>query len=101
MTHHEPQIIRVHEADNVAVVVNGNGLRAGTQLGPELVVRDAIPPAHKVALVTIAEGAPVIRYGMTIGYVRQETLTRKDFASTSRRIQRYSFQSLLPCKTVR
>ncbi|HEY4355826.1 MAG TPA: galactarate dehydratase [Acidobacteriaceae bacterium] len=72
MTSHAPQIIRVHKADNVAVVVNESGLPAGTQLGPELVVREPIPPAHKVALVTIPEGAPVIRYGVTIGYARQE-----------------------------
>ena len=63
-----PLCIRVHAQDNVAIVVNQGGLPAGTQLdnGPALL--DAIPEAHKVALYAIAKGAPIVRYGVVIGF---------------------------------
>jgi galactarate dehydratase len=62
-----PLTIRMHERDNVAIVANDGGLAAGTALpgGPVLV--DRVPQGHKVALVDIAEGAPVLRYGIPIG----------------------------------
>ena len=61
-------LIRMHANDNVAIVGNDRGLPAGTRLpdnGPTL--REKVPQAHKVALVDLAAGAPVIRYGVTIG----------------------------------
>ncbi|MBP7566258.1 MAG: galactarate dehydratase [Burkholderiaceae bacterium] len=67
MTAASPLTIRMHEADNVAIVANEGGLPAGTALSGGLVLRDRVPQAHKVALVDIAEGAPVIRYGVVIG----------------------------------
>jgi galactarate dehydratase len=68
----QPRSIQVHASDNVAIVVNEGGLPAGTRFETGLVLRDAIPEAHKVALVTIAAGAPIIRYGVTIGYAQTE-----------------------------
>lgn len=65
-----PLAIRVHPADNVAIVVNKDGLPAGTKMPSGLVLRENIPEAHKLALVDIPEGAPVIRYGEVIGYAR-------------------------------
>jgi len=41
--------IKVHDRDNVAIVVN------------------TVPQGHKVALADVAEGAPVVRYGEVIG----------------------------------
>ncbi|MBN9408111.1 MAG: galactarate dehydratase [Burkholderiales bacterium] len=67
MTVTSPLTIRMHEADNVAIVANEGGLPAGTTLPGGLVLRDRVPQAHKVSLVDIAEGAPVIRYGVVIG----------------------------------
>src|SRR6266700_5364187 len=68
----QPRSIQVHASDNVAIVVNEGGLPAGTRFESGLVLRDAIPEAHKAALTTIPAGAPIIRYGLTIGYARTE-----------------------------
>jgi galactarate dehydratase len=63
-----PRFIRVNALDNVAIVANEGGLPPGTPLGPGSALLEHIPEAHKVALVAIDEGAPVIRYGAPIGY---------------------------------
>ena len=62
-----PVVVHVHPDDNVAVVANDGGLPAGTALPGGLVLRQAVPQAHKVALSDIAAGAPVRRYGVAIG----------------------------------
>ena len=61
-----PRYIRIHPRDNVAIVVEPEGLPAGTELPDGLVLRDNVPQAHKVALREIQIGEPVIRYGHTI-----------------------------------
>jgi len=63
-----PLTIRMNEADNVAIVANDGGLPAGTVLPSGLVLRDKVPQGHKVALVDIAAGAPVLRYKVAIGH---------------------------------
>ena len=68
--------IRMHARDNVAIVANDGGLPAGTRLpdgvpGAGVVLRDKVPQGHKVALVDVAEGAPVLRYDVPIGYAAQ------------------------------
>ena len=63
-----PRRIRMHDSDNVAIVVNDGGLDAGAAFDDGLVVRERIPQAHKVALANIREGEPVRRYGVVIGY---------------------------------
>jgi len=60
--------IRMHDSDNVAIVVNDGGLAAGAVFRDGLALIDAVPQGHKVALVDLAEGAPVIRYNVVIGY---------------------------------
>jgi galactarate dehydratase len=67
----QPRVIRMHPNDNVAIVVNDFGLPAGTQLPSGPTLRERVPQAHKVALVDIAEGAPVRRYDVVIGYAAQ------------------------------
>ncbi len=62
-----PLTIRMLEADNVAIVANDGGLDAGTILPSGLVLVDRVPQGHKLALVDIAAGAPVLRYGVPIG----------------------------------
>jgi len=64
----KPRYIRVHERDNVVVVVNEGGLPAGTRFAGGLVLAEAVPEAHKVALVDLAEGDAIVRYGVTIGF---------------------------------
>ncbi|MBK6472758.1 MAG: galactarate dehydratase [Betaproteobacteria bacterium] len=61
----------MHADDNVAIVANDGGLAAGSVLADGLQLRDRVPQGHKVALVDIAAGAPVRRYGITIGSALQ------------------------------
>ncbi|MDP2004522.1 MAG: galactarate dehydratase [Rubrivivax sp.] len=63
--------IRMHDADNVAIVANDGGLPAGTVLADGLVLRERVPQGHKVALVDIQADAPVRRYGIPIGQALQ------------------------------
>jgi galactarate dehydratase len=64
----EPLTIRMHANDNVAIVANDGGLPAGTVFASGLTLRDQVPQGHKVALVDLAEGAPVLRYNVAIGH---------------------------------
>src|SRR5438270_10973690 len=63
-----PLCIRVHARDNVAIVVDPEGLPAELQLpdGPRLL--EAIPQAHKVALRDVDSGQPIVRYGHSIAF---------------------------------
>jgi galactarate dehydratase len=63
-----PLCIQVHARDNVAIVANEGGLPPGTKLDDGLTLLDTIPEAHKVALSSIAQGEPIVRYGVVIGY---------------------------------
>jgi galactarate dehydratase len=63
-----PRVIRMHMDDNVAIVANDFGLPAGARLPSGVELRDRVPQGHKVALVDIAEGEPVRRYNVVIGY---------------------------------
>lgn len=65
-------VLQLHPADQVGIarkgllpgqVVRGNG-------GEAVTVLDRIPPLHKVALVPIADGSVIRRYGQGIGYAR-------------------------------
>jgi galactarate dehydratase len=66
-----PLTIRMHPGDNVAIVANDGGLAAGTVLDGGLVLREQVPQGHKVALVDLAAGDAVLRYGVVIGRVLQ------------------------------
>jgi galactarate dehydratase len=68
----EPLLIRMHEADNVAIVANDGGLAEGTLLPSGLRLREKVPQAHKVALADLPAGSAVKRYGVTIGYALQD-----------------------------
>lgn len=63
-----PLYIRMHDNDNVAIVVNDGGLPAGSTFACGLVLREAVPQGHKIALRALAEGEPILRYNVTIGY---------------------------------
>ncbi len=66
-TTRSPLTIRMHEADNVAIVANDGGLPAGTVFADGLTLIDQVPQGHKVALVDLAQGASVLRYNVPIG----------------------------------
>ncbi|MBX3746203.1 MAG: altronate dehydratase [Verrucomicrobiae bacterium] len=67
-----PAVIRLHPSDSVAVarrsLLPGQTLQLGAQ---SLVVRDKIPPLHKLALVDLARGEPILKYGQIIGLARE------------------------------
>ena len=62
-------VLQIHPDDNVAVAVKA--LDKGTVLSGGVTLLADIPQAHKVALQEIPEGAPVIRYGVVLGYAVQ------------------------------
>ena len=68
LTKKQPLHIRMHTNDNVAIVANDGGLPVGAIFADGLQLRDQVPQGHKVALVDLAEGAPVLRYNVVIGY---------------------------------
>ena len=65
------RLVRMHEDDNVGVVATRGGLPAGQRVDDGLVLRDAVPQGHKVALRAIDVDEPVVRYGVAIGYAVQ------------------------------
>lgn len=67
-----PLFIRMHEKDNVAIVVNDGGLPAGTQFENGLSLLEAVPQGHKVALIDIAKDQAITRYNVTIGYAQND-----------------------------
>jgi altronate dehydratase len=65
---HVRAFIVISNRDNVATALEA--LEPGRELtvgGVSLVVRQAIPPGHKIALRPIAQGEAVIKYGSAIG----------------------------------
>lgn len=66
----QPRLIKMHPADNVAVVANDGGLVAGTDVDG-LTLAETVPQAHKVALTSLEPGDPVLRYGVVIGHAGQ------------------------------
>ncbi len=65
-----PRYVKVDARDTVAIIVNEGGLPAGTRFESGLVLKEAVPEAHKVALVDIEDGAAILRYGEVIGYAK-------------------------------
>jgi galactarate dehydratase len=63
-----PLCIKVSPRDNVAIIVNEGGLPEGSRFDSGLVLLEFVPEAHKVSLVDIPQGAPVLRYGVVIGH---------------------------------
>jgi galactarate dehydratase len=63
----DPRCIKMHARDNVAIVANEGGLPAGTVFADGLKLVDKVPHGHKVALVDLAAGDPVLRYNVVIG----------------------------------
>ena len=62
------RVVVVNDRDNVATALDmlppGARIEAG---GHSVVVRDAIPSGHKLALVRILSGEAVVKYGSSIG----------------------------------
>ena len=66
-----PLFIRVHERDNVGIVVDEAGIASGTVLPNGIKIRENIPQSHKIAFAELATGEPILRYGQVIGYAKR------------------------------
>ncbi len=62
--------IRISSDDNVVITVND--VKKGSKVFGDIIANTDIPQAHKIALQDIPEGAPVIRYGVILGYAKQD-----------------------------
>jgi arabinonate dehydratase len=62
-------VIRLHEADSVAVA--RATLLPGTAVGDGVIATQRIPPGHKVAVRRIEVGEPVRKYNQIIGFATQ------------------------------
>jgi len=71
-TNVKPLFIRMHGADNVAIVANDGGLPAGAVFADGLTLVERVPQGHKVALVNLPKGAAVLRYNVPIGYALKD-----------------------------
>lgn len=68
----KPLYIKMHDNDNVAIVVNDGGLPAHTVFPCTLELVDHVPQGHKVALTDLPEGSAIRRYNVTIGYTNTD-----------------------------
>jgi (2R)-sulfolactate sulfo-lyase subunit alpha len=72
-----PQFLVHNEGDHVAVAAEdvapgkGQAVYMDSDRAITVVVTEAIPLGHKVALVDLGEGAEVVEYGVRIGVTRQ------------------------------
>jgi len=66
----KPLLIRVNPMDNVEIVVDEAGIKAGTILSDDLTAVEDIPQGHKIALENLEVGDTIIRYGEVIGYAK-------------------------------
>lgn len=64
--------VKLNPLDNVAIALND--VKQGEELDDGLVARCDIPQAHKIALTNIPKGGSVTRYGVTLGYTKEDTL---------------------------
>lgn len=67
-----PLYVKVHRNDNVAIIVNPEGVGPGAVFADGLTARESVPQSHKITLAPLAAGDPVVRYGEVIGHVLGE-----------------------------
>jgi galactarate dehydratase len=72
MTLNKPLKIKMQGTDNVAVIANEGGLKAGTVFEDGFTLTTDVPQAHKAALVDIPKGRGIVRYGQIIGYAKKD-----------------------------
>lgn len=63
-----PKVIVLDDRDNVATAIVGIAAGESIECGtPDIVATETIPFGHKVALVPLAKGATILKYGESIG----------------------------------
>jgi len=70
------RLVLLNTLDSVAVAVDAlepgeSGQCLGAGLGRTVLACQAVPQGHKIALADLAQGAPVIKYGLEIGRASQ------------------------------
>ena len=60
--------LRMHAADNVAIVVTEGGLAPGALCSEGVTLVERVPQGHKVALQALPQGSEVRRYNVVIGH---------------------------------
>ncbi|HLK62939.1 MAG TPA: galactarate dehydratase [Bryobacteraceae bacterium] len=75
MTAEAPSYIRVHDRDNVAILVDPEGAAPGATLQGGILARERIPQSHKIAIRDLDKGEPVLRYGQSIGLANRAIRT--------------------------
>lgn len=65
-------VVKMRNRDNVAIALHD--IQAGTAIEGGITANHDIPQAHKIALIPIPKGEPVIRYGVVLGYAKENIL---------------------------
>ena len=65
-------LIKIHDNDNVAIILNQGGAPVGAELDNGLVLKEVVPQGHKVSLQAIKVGEKIIRYNEVIGYADKD-----------------------------
>jgi len=60
-----PRIVRLHERDNLVVAVDP--IQPGSVVHG-VAAKDRVPKGHKMAIATIAQGEPILKFGQIIGF---------------------------------
>lgn len=66
----EKHVVKMRDKDNVAIALHD--IPKGTLIEGNITVRDNIPQAHKVALVPVPKGGSILRYGVVLGYAKED-----------------------------
>ncbi|MFD1671805.1 UxaA family hydrolase [Agrilactobacillus yilanensis] len=66
----EKHVVKMRDEDNVAIALHD--IAKGTRIEGGITVNDNIPQAHKVALVDVPKGGSIFRYGVVLGYAKED-----------------------------
>jgi galactarate dehydratase len=64
-------VYQINEKDNVAIALKD--LPKGTEIGDGVLTQCDIPQSHKIALKDLKKGEAVLRYGVILGTVKEDT----------------------------
>ena len=65
------EVLKINPADNVVVAIQPQSAGAVITVdGKQITVLEDVPAGHKIAIVDLAEGENVIKYGFPIGHAR-------------------------------
>nr|WP_143321434.1 galactarate dehydratase [Clostridium sp. HBUAS56010] len=66
----KPLFIQVKPQDNVGIAIHD--LEGGTEIVSGVFTLSPIPQSHKIALCEIKKGEPIRRYGVVLGYAKED-----------------------------